>query len=192
MERSLKFPLGARTIAPLAASAKDLSLAQLFSPPSHSQLLQFSAIAFLLTTTQSTSDSPTISISYASPTSLTMTPAPTTPTHPPNPTFPPHPSPRTWLITACTSPIGIAVARQALAHGDNVIAGLNPRHLAEGQGERGEEEGDSRRGDEFREFWRECEKEGWKERCRGVELDGRCEGPLLLVCMAARGVRGRG
>lgn len=112
----------------------------------------------------------------------------TTTTHPPHPTFPPHPHPRTWLITACTSPVGIAIARQALSHGDNVIAGLNPRHLAEGHGggggggggkEAGEGEGDTRRGDGFRDFWRECEREGWRERCRGVELDGRCEGPFL-------------
>ncbi|KAF6241325.1 hypothetical protein HO173_000035 [Letharia columbiana] len=103
-----------------------------------------------------------------------MTPAPTpATTHPPTPTFPPHPAPRNWLITACTSPIGIAIARQVLSHGDNVIAGLNPRHLAEGHGDGGEEEGDAQRGEEFREFWRECEEEGWKERCKGVELDGR-------------------
>lgn len=80
-----------------------------------------------------------------------------------------------------------------LSHGDNVIAGLNPRHLAEGHGDGGEEEGDAQRGEEFREFWRECEEEGWKERCKGVELDGRCEGPLLLDCLAGcLGVRGRG
>ncbi|CAF9905729.1 hypothetical protein IMSHALPRED_003950 [Imshaugia aleurites] len=109
-----------------------------------------------------------------------MTPPPIN-THPPNPTFPPHAGPRTWLITACTSPIGIAIARQALSHGDNVIAGLNPRHLADAHGEGGEEAEDTRRGDEFREFWRECEKEGWKERCKGVELDG----SVMGQCQAA-------
>lgn len=110
-----------------------------------------------------------------------MTPAPTIPTHTPTPAFPPHTTPRTWLITASTSPIGIAIARQALSHGDNVIAGLSPRHLADARSEGEEEVGDTQRGDEFREFWRECEKEGWKERCKGVELDGRCEGPCCLV-----------
>ncbi|CAD6578780.1 MAG: hypothetical protein ASARMPRED_008847 [Alectoria sarmentosa] len=86
---------------------------------------------------------------------MTSPPALTTnPHHPPLPTFPPHSAPRTWLITACTSPIGIAIARQVLSHNDNVIAGLNPRHLAvtSDDGEGREEEG---RGDEFRQFWQE-------------------------------------
>lgn len=117
----------------------------------------------------------------------TPTPTPTSTSHSSRPTFPPHSAPRTWLITACTSPIGIAIARQALSHGDNVIAGLNPRHIADfTQGEGGEEEeeeGDTRRGDGFRDFWRECEEEGWKERCKGLELDGRCEGPVGVDCL---------
>lgn len=68
-----------------------------------------------------------------------------------------------------------------------MIAGLNPRHIADStHGEGEEEERETRRGDGFRDLWRECEKEGWKERCKGVELDGRCEGPVLLNCLVFR------
>lgn len=43
----------------------------------------------------------------------------------PNPShFPTHDVPRVWIISAGTSPIGIALARQALAHGDYVVSGL--------------------------------------------------------------------
>lgn len=71
--------------------------------------------------------------------------------------------------------------------------------MAEGRDDGGsgeDEEGDTRRGDEFREFWQECGKEGWKGRCKRVELDGRCEDPLppLLLWLrgALLGVRGTG
>ncbi|KAF2454501.1 hypothetical protein BDY21DRAFT_353107 [Lineolata rhizophorae] len=42
------------------------------------------------------------------------------------PPFPPHNAPRVWFITSGTSPLGIAVARQVLAHGDCVVAGVLP------------------------------------------------------------------
>ncbi len=60
-----------------------------------------------------------------------------------------------------------------------MVAGLNPRHVADTHGEGRDEEGDTGRGDGWRELWLECEREGWRERCKGVELDGRCEGPLF-------------
>ena len=68
----------------------------------------------------------------------------------PNPTFPRHPHPRTWLLTAATSPIGITTARHLLAHGDNVLAGIQHARIPESQdgdaeggryGERGDAEG---------------------------------------------------
>ena len=86
----------------------------------------------------------------------------------PHPNFPIHPVPRTWLITAATSPIGLSVACAALALGDSVIAGFK----------NGEMDVDDERGEDFREFYtQKCVREGWRERIRGVELDGRCEGP---------------
>ncbi|KAI9728774.1 MAG: hypothetical protein M1828_002880 [Chrysothrix sp. TS-e1954] len=40
--------------------------------------------------------------------------------------FPSHKHPRVWFITAATSPIGLAVTRQLIDHGDSVIAGVQP------------------------------------------------------------------
>ena len=85
------------------------------------------------------------------------------------PHFPPSITPRIWLITAATSPIGISIARSALAHGDSVVAGIRHGELDSDGEERGEE---------FRDFMaEECVREGWGERIRAVGLDGRCEGP---------------
>ncbi len=101
--------------------------------------------------------------------SATPNPNPKSNSKPPHPHFPPSSTPRVWLITAAISPIGIAIARAVLAHGDSVIAGVRDGELAEGSGERG---------DEFRDFYmEECEREEWKDRIKGVGLDGRCEGP---------------
>lgn len=122
-------------------------------------------------------------------------------THPPKPPqFPTHAHPRVWLITATTSPIGTAIARHALSHGDFVVAGVEdvdilslhnstPSTYNNGNGGGEEEEGDEmrassgkeERGEEFREFWAEVMgKAAWRERCRGVGLDGRCEDPYAL------------
>ncbi|KAK3169687.1 hypothetical protein OEA41_009071 [Lepraria neglecta] len=69
----------------------------------------------------------------------------------PHPNFPIHHIPRTWLITAATSPIGLFVARAALAHGDSVIAGVK----------NGEMDADDERGEDFREFYtQKCVREG--------------------------------
>lgn len=90
--------------------------------------------------------------------------------------FPPSSTPRVWLITAATSPIGIAIARAALAHGDSVVAGVKDAQSGDTNGED--------RGDEFRDFYKEeCAREGWKERIMGVGLDARCEGPYIIVCI---------
>ncbi|KAL2052888.1 hypothetical protein ABVK25_006828 [Lepraria finkii] len=75
-----------------------------------------------------------------------------------HPNFPIHPTPRTWLITAATSPIGLSVACAALAHGDSVIAGV----------ENGGTDPDDERGEDFKEFYtQKCVREGWKERIGG-------------------------
>lgn len=76
----------------------------------------------------------------------------------PAPKLPHPPHPRTWLITAATSPIGLSVACAALAHGDSVIAGV----------EKGGTNADDERGEDFREFYtQKCVREGWRERIRG-------------------------
>ncbi len=54
-----------------------------------------------------------------------------------------------------------------------MIAGVRDGDLAERSGERG---------DDFRDFYmEECEREGWKDRIKGVGLDGRCEGPYDMT-----------
>ncbi|KLJ12877.1 hypothetical protein EMPG_09470 [Blastomyces silverae] len=52
-----------------------------------------------------------------------MTDNPTSPGSVPS-HFPAHDGPRVWVISAGTSPIGISLARQLLAHGDIVVAGV--------------------------------------------------------------------
>lgn len=88
----------------------------------------------------------------------------------PLPTFPRHAQPRVWLITSAPSPTGTAIARAVLAHGDSAVLGVKEASSA-GEEIDGEEEKDGC----FAEFWEEVGREGWKERCRIVQLDGRCE-----------------
>ena len=106
-------------------------------------------------------------------TSKSSTPNPKSSTKPPHPHFPSSSTPRVWLITAATSPIGIAIARAVLGHGDSVIAGVKDGRFGEGSGDRAEE---------FGEFYvEECAKEGWKDKIRVVGLDGRCEDPQSVI-----------
>ena len=56
--------------------------------------------------------------------------------------FAPHKHPRTWFITAATSPVGLAVTKQLIDHGDTVIAGVQPDGI----------EVDDGRDDEFHSF----------------------------------------
>ena len=94
------------------------------------------------------------------------------------PQFPSHASPRVWLITSTTTPIGTAIARHALSHGDSVVAGVRDIDLLRGGGGK-----EGQREAEFWEFWAEVRgKKEWRERCKGVELDGRCEGPFEYRC----------
>ncbi|SPO00783.1 related to hypercellular protein (hypA) [Cephalotrichum gorgonifer] len=93
----------------------------------------------------------------------------------PGPSFPTHNSPRTWLLTSALSPLQIRLIRLLLAHGDYVVACLAPHEI--------EHEG---RSAEFRALVDECksgrkDREGWKDRLRGV----RCDGKVMGQCSAA-------
>ncbi|KAL2891072.1 Retinol dehydrogenase 8 [Ceratocystis lukuohia] len=89
--------------------------------------------------------------------------------------FPTHNSPRTWLLTSALSPLQIRLIRLLLDHGDHVVACLPPIEIE-----------DEDRSAEFRELVMECksgrkDREGWKDRLRGIRCDGRSMGQ----CMAA-------
>ncbi|PNY25646.1 oxidoreductase [Tolypocladium capitatum] len=78
-----------------------------------------------------------------------------------------HNSPRTWLLTAALSPLAVRLIRRLLSHGDYVAACLPPHEIEHRQ-----------RGAEFRELINECrsarrDREGWKDRIRGIRCDGR-------------------
>ncbi|KPM41258.1 hypothetical protein AK830_g5272 [Neonectria ditissima] len=86
-----------------------------------------------------------------------------------------HNSPRTWLLTAALSPLAIRLMRQLLAHGDYVVACL-PAHEID----------HAERGAEFRTLINECksdrrDREGWRERIRGI----RCDGNVMGSCGGA-------
>ncbi|TKA70069.1 hypothetical protein B0A49_05682 [Cryomyces minteri] len=89
------------------------------------------------------------------------------------PKFPPHNAPRVWLLTSGNSPIGIALARLLLAHGDYVTAGVLPAEF-----EKHED-----RAAEFRSFLEEVgQQETWRARLRVVALDiriiGQCQSAI--------------
>ena len=89
------------------------------------------------------------------------------------PQFPNHTHPRTWLLTSAASPLGIALARAVLAHGDSVVLGVGSSDVEKEHGKTRE------RAEDFGRFVREeIAAEGWRDRCRVVGLDGRCEHPL--------------
>ena len=90
-------------------------------------------------------------------------------------TFPTHNSPRVWFFTQALSPTAIRLIRLLLTHGDYVAAGLPPSGLE-----------DEDRSAEFREIIAECksnrkDREGWKDRIRGI----RCDGRIMGQCQAA-------
>lgn len=85
----------------------------------------------------------------------------------PQPAAATHNSPRTWLLTAALSPLAVRLIRQLLSHGDYVVACLPPHEID-----------DDLRSAEFRELIGECksnrkDREGWKDRIRGIRCDGR-------------------
>lgn len=47
----------------------------------------------------------------------------------PLPQFPNHEHPRVWFLTAADSPIGIALIRHLLEHGDSVVAAASSNHF---------------------------------------------------------------
>ncbi|KAK7432475.1 hypothetical protein QQZ08_001040 [Neonectria magnoliae] len=86
-----------------------------------------------------------------------------------------HNSRRTWLLTAALSPLATRLIRQLLAHGDCVVACL-PAHEID----------HFERSAEFRALIEECksdrrDREGWRERIRGI----RCDGTVMGSCGAA-------
>lgn len=86
-----------------------------------------------------------------------------------------HNSPRTWLLTAALSPLAVRLMRQLLSHGDYVVACLPPHEFEHEE-----------RSAEFRELISECnsfrkDREGWKDRIRGI----RCDGRAMSTCGAA-------
>ncbi|KIM95948.1 hypothetical protein OIDMADRAFT_59034 [Oidiodendron maius Zn] len=89
--------------------------------------------------------------------------------------FPMHNSPRVWFITSALSPIAVRLIRMLLSHGDYIAAGLPSNEID-----------DDARSAEFRELINECksdrkDREGWKDRIRGI----RCDGRIMGQCGAA-------
>ncbi|KAL9947702.1 hypothetical protein D7B24_007083 [Verticillium nonalfalfae] len=103
----------------------------------------------------------------------------------PVPSFPTHNSPRTWVLTTALSPLVIRLIRLLLAHGDYVVACLPPYEI----------EHDDRSAD-FRELIAECksdrrDREGWKDRIRGIRCDGRVAGQCSAALAEAVHIFGR-
>lgn len=82
----------------------------------------------------------------------------------PGPNFPTRNEPRVWFITSGDSSLGIALAKQALDHGDYVVSGINAAEF----------EADGGRSHSFKTFLAEVGRSnGWRERLKIVELDVR-------------------
>ncbi|KAL2290604.1 hypothetical protein FJTKL_15644 [Diaporthe vaccinii] len=99
--------------------------------------------------------------------------------------FPTHNSPRTWILTQALSPLAIRLIRLLLAHGDYVVACLPPHEIEHED-----------RSAEFRELINECksnrrDREGWKDRIRGIRCDGRSMGQCSAAIAEAVQVFGR-
>ncbi|KAK4105021.1 NAD(P)-binding protein [Parathielavia hyrcaniae] len=96
-----------------------------------------------------------------------------------------HNSPRTWFLTSSLSPLCIRLIRLLLAHGDHVVACLPPVEIE-----------DEERSAEFKELINECkssrkDREGWKDRIRGIRCDGRAMGQCGAAVAEAVHVFGR-
>jgi NAD(P)-dependent dehydrogenase (short-subunit alcohol dehydrogenase family) len=96
-----------------------------------------------------------------------------------------HNSPRTWFLTSSLSPLCIRLVRLLLAHGDYVVACLPPIEIE-----------DEERSAEFRELINECksnrkDREGWKDRIRGIRCDARAMGQCGAAIAEAVQVFGR-
>lgn len=96
-----------------------------------------------------------------------------------------HNSPRIWFLTSALSPLAVRLIKLLLAHGDYVAAGLPPAEIE-----------DDDRSAEFRELINECksgrkDREGWKDRIRGIRCDGRIMGQCGAAIAEAVEVFGR-
>ncbi|KAL2067792.1 hypothetical protein VTL71DRAFT_15888 [Oculimacula yallundae] len=99
--------------------------------------------------------------------------------------FPTHNSPRVWFLTSALSPLAVRLMKLLLAHGDYVAAGLPPSEIE-----------DEDRSAEFKELINECksgrkDREGWKDRIRGIRCDGRVRGQCGAAVAEAVEVFGR-
>ncbi|CZT50187.1 related to hypercellular protein (hypA) [Rhynchosporium secalis] len=99
--------------------------------------------------------------------------------------FPTHNSPRIWFLTSALSPLAVRLMRLLLAHGDYVAAGLPPSEIE-----------DEERSAEYKELINECkggrrDREGWKDRIRGIRCDGRVMGQCGAAVAEAVAVFGR-
>lgn len=99
-----------------------------------------------------------------------MTPTPT-PSRVSSSHFPANSEPRVWFITSAASPVGIATAREILAHGDVVIAG-DDTVIASEQ--------DPTRIAELAALSEDAESRGWQDRLRVIKLVSRCEAPVFV------------
>ncbi|OAX82847.1 hypothetical protein ACJ72_02808 [Emergomyces africanus] len=97
--------------------------------------------------------------------------------------FPAHDGPRVWVISAGSSPIGISLARQLLAHGDIVVAGVP---------ESNPEREDPRSAD-FEVFLNELSTQGpgWRERMKPMAIDIRMMNECQAIMAEAIGTFGR-
>lgn len=96
-----------------------------------------------------------------------------------------HNSPRVWFMTSALSPLIVRLIKLLLAHGDYVAAGLPPHEIE-----------DEERSAEYRELINECksgrkDREGWKDRIRGIRCDGRIMGQCGAAVAEAVEVFGR-
>lgn len=83
------------------------------------------------------------------------------------------------------SPLAVRLIRHLLAHRDYVAAGLPPHEIE-----------DDERSYEFRQLISECknggrDREGWKDRIRGIKCDGRIMGQCGAAIAEAVEVFGR-
>ena len=88
-------------------------------------------------------------------------------------------------MTQALSPLAIRLIRLLLAHGDYVVACLPPSEIEHED-----------RSAEFRELVNECksnrkDREGWKDRIRGIRCDGRLMGQSAAAVAEAVHVFGR-
>lgn len=77
--------------------------------------------------------------------------------------FPSHNEPRVWFITSAASPIGLAVAYEALKHGDYVVAGEDFKRITE----------DTDRQQDLLALSEYAENEGRKEKLTIVKVDAK-------------------